>query len=158
MIHHHDVLKEVAGVSLPPGDDHPRSVVVPHHRAQRIARKGFHSPLELPQVLIALQSVRDDFPLVLLKEGDFQRFHVETDVCQVRPMHTLVVVIHDGRVGSATMNGQRNGYSSAFFSWLLAPGKELEISKASEVKRFTVVLKDAVPSLHKLTQPTLKRT
>ena len=55
------------------------------------------------------------------------------------------------------MNGQRNGYSSAF-SWLLAPGKELEISNEIDVKRFTVVLKDAVPSLNKLTQPTLKRT
>lgn len=154
MIHHHDVLEEVTGVSLPPGDDHPCAVVIPHHCTQRIARKGFHSPLELPQVLIALQPVCDDFPFVLLKEGDFQRFHVETDVCQVRPMHTLVVVIHDGRVGRTTMNGQRNEYSSAFFSWLLAPGKELEISDESDVKRFTIVLKDAVPSLHKLTQPT----
>lgn len=52
------------------------------------------------------------------------------------------------------MNGQRNGYSSAFFSWLLAPGKELEINEANNAKRFTVVLKDAVPSLNKLTQPT----
>lgn len=154
MIHHHDVLEEVTGVSLPPGDDHPCAIVVPHHRALRIARKGLNAPLELPQVLIALQPVCDDLPFVLLKEGDLQRFHVETDICQVRPMHTLVVVIHDGRVGSTTMNGQRNGYSSAFFSWLLAPGKELEISDERDVKHFTVVLKDAVPSLHKLTQPT----
>ena len=80
VIHHHNVLKEVACMTLPPRNNHPRTIVIPHHRLRGISRECGIYALKLPKMLVTFENVVELASVLLVEIVDLQSLHVQTDI------------------------------------------------------------------------------